>query len=288
MSEHWCWKNSLDLCCILKIGQKKFFFHQNFSTNQISRKNETQLFDFFLNGIESSVNIDAEKILFAFVVFTKSKFFFKTKIFRPIRIREKFKFNSSTFSPLESTNEWTVMLKKSYWALLYSRNPWEKIFFHEKFFDQSEFEKKSISIIGPIAHSNRERSRYWRCKNSIVLCCIFQIGRRKIFFNLNFSTNQNSRKNQIELWDLLLIRIDGGANTDPVNVVFTFVLSSKSRTKRFFCIKIFRPIRIREKIKLNYGTCCSLGSTEEPTLILSTLFSILFYRPDPWQSDFFV
>ena len=89
------------------IGEKKIFFHQNFSTNQISRKNEIQLFDFFTIGIEGRVNSDAEKIQLTFVVFTKSvrKKFFFLKIFRPIRIREKMKFNSSTFLPLKSKDE---------------------------------------------------------------------------------------------------------------------------------------------------------------------------------------
>ena len=78
MSEQWCWKNSIDLRGILQIRAEKFFFHQNFSTNQISRKNEIHLFDYFLIGIERWVNSDAEKILLTFVEFSKSagKIFF--------------------------------------------------------------------------------------------------------------------------------------------------------------------------------------------------------------------
>ena len=272
--------------------KKKVFFHQNFSTNQISRKNRDEFSDLLFIGIVRWVNTDAEKIPLTFVVFTKSvrKNFFSIKIFRPIRFREKMKLNYSIFFSVESRVQrakidaekilfaFVVFTKsKFFFKKNFSTNQnsrkiqiqffhfftigideransdAEKIllsvvvftksvgknFFYEKFFDQSDFEKKSISIIGPIAHSNRERSRYWCCKNSIVLCCILQIGGKKIIFNLNFSTNQDSRKNQIELWDLLLIGIDGGANTDPVNVVFTFVLSSKSVTKRFFLYKNF-------------------------------------------------
>ena len=172
---------------------------------------------------------------FCFIVQIRDKTIFCIKIFRPIKIREKIKFNYGTCCSLGSTEESTLILSTLFSILFYRPNPWQNDFLYK-----------------------------------------------------NFSTNQNSRKNQIELWDLLLIGIDGGVNTDPVNVVFTFVLSSKSVTMRFFCIKIFWPIRIREKIKLNYGTCCSLGSTEERTLILRTSFSHLFYRPNPWQSVFFV
>ena len=57
---------------------EKIFFYQNFSTNEISRKNQIQLFEFFLIGIERWVNSNAEKILLTFVVFSKSgeKYFF--------------------------------------------------------------------------------------------------------------------------------------------------------------------------------------------------------------------
>ena len=54
------------------IGEKSVFFLKNFSTNQISRKKQIQLFDFFLIGIERPVNTDTEKILLTFVVFSKS------------------------------------------------------------------------------------------------------------------------------------------------------------------------------------------------------------------------
>ena len=58
--------------------REKIFFSENFSTNEILRKNEIRFFDFFLIGIERSVNSDAEKILLTFVEFSKSagKIFF--------------------------------------------------------------------------------------------------------------------------------------------------------------------------------------------------------------------
>ena len=80
------------------------------------------------------------------------KLFFFLKIFRPIRFREKIQFNSSAFSPLESRDQWTLMLKKSYWLLFDVRNRWEKIIFSSKFFDRSDCEKKSNSINRSFVH----------------------------------------------------------------------------------------------------------------------------------------
>ena len=349
MSEHWCWKNSIDLPCILEICEKKFFFlkffqpikirekiklnssiflslesrdqwtvmlkkfywpllnspnprekfffHQNFSTNEILRKNQIQFFDFFLIGIERWVNSDAEKILLTFVVFSKSgrKNFCYMKIFRPMRFREKIKFNYSSFFSLESRDQWTVMLKKFYWTLLYSPNAPEKIFFSEI-----------------------------------------------------FSTNQNSRKNQIQLFEFFLIGIERWVNTDAEKIPLTFVVFSRSAPKifflskffdqwdfekksnstiRFFChwnretsehwrwknsidlrcilqirekkiffLKFFQPIRIREKIKFNSKIFFSLESRDEWTLMLKkfhwpSLYSwnrcekIFFFYQNFWTNE---
>ena len=146
-----------------KSGRKKFFFLQNFSTNQRSRKNRIQLFVFLLIGIERPMTTGAKKILFTFVVLSKlaRKIFFFLEIFRPIRIREKIEFHYSIFFSLESRDQWTLMLKKYLWPLLYCRNSREKIFFFTKFFDQSEFEKKSNSIIRFFTHWNRETNEHW-------------------------------------------------------------------------------------------------------------------------------
>ena len=203
-----------------------------------------------------------------FVVLSKSarKISFFLEIFRSIGIHGKIKFNYSIFFSLESRDQWTLMLKKFYWPLLYCRNPREifffyqnfstnqnlrnikfnysifcligierpmntdakkilltfvvlsksarKIFFLSKFFDQSEFEKKSNSIIRLFCHSNRETNEHWCLKNSIDLCCIVEI-----------------------------------------------------REKKFFFIKIFRPIRISEKIKLNSSTFSRLESRDQWTLM---------------------
>ena len=127
-----------------EIGKKIILFLQNFSANQISIKNGTQLFDCFVIGIERWVNSDAEKILFAFVVFSKSgrKIFFSMKIFQPMRFWEKIKFNFSIILWLESSDESTVMLKKFYWPLLYSPNRGENNFFFMKIFQPIRFREK--------------------------------------------------------------------------------------------------------------------------------------------------
>ena len=127
---------------------EKIFFYENFSTNQVSRKNRTQLFDYFVIGIERWVNTHAEKILFTFVVLSKSarKIFFFIKIFLPMRFREKVKFNYSIFFSLESRDEWTVMLKKFHWPLLYCSNRWEKIFFYENFSTNQVSRKKRTQL----------------------------------------------------------------------------------------------------------------------------------------------
>ena len=208
----------------------------NFSTNENSRENEIQLFHFFTIEIDGRLNTDAEKILLAFVVPSKlvRKKFFLIKIFWPIRIREKIQFNYSTFSQLESRDQWTLMLKKSYWLLFDVRNRWEKNFFSSKFFDQSNFEKKWNSVIRLFYNWNRRTSEQWCWKNSIDLCCIHEIREKKIFFLKNFSTNQNSRKNEIQFFHFFTIEIEGRVNTDAEKILLTFVVFSKSVRKNFF------------------------------------------------------
>ena len=192
-----------------------FFFLKNFSTNQISRKNEIQLFDFFLIGIERPANTDTEKILLTSVVFSNSarknffsskffdqwefekksnwilplflhwnrettehwcwkysidlccilqigeKNFFFIKIFRPIRIREKIKFNSSNFSALQSRDQWTLMHKKILLAFVAFLKSAKKKFFYQNFSTNQNWRKKSNSIISLFLDLNREMSEQW-------------------------------------------------------------------------------------------------------------------------------
>ena len=165
----------------------------------------------------------------------REKISFLLKFFRPIRIREKIKFNYSFFFSLESKDQWTLMLKKSYWPLLYCQNPREKFFFFSKFLDQSDFEKKWNSIIRFFCHWNRKISEHWCWINYMDLCSISQIGEKNCFFYQNFSTNQNSRKIEIQLFDFFSIWIERPMNTDAKKIILTFVVFSYRRDKFFFC-----------------------------------------------------
>ena len=289
-SRQWCWKNSIDLCCILQIGEKNFFFYENFSTNEILRKNQIQFFDYFVIGIERRVDSDAEKILLIFVVFSKSgrKYFFFFKIFQPIGFRKKMELSYSIILSLESSEESTVMLKKFYWSLLYSPNRGEKVFFLWKFFNQWDFEKKSNSIFRLFCDWNPAMSRQWCWKNSIDLCCILQIGEKKFFFYQNFSTNEISRKNQIELIDYFVIGIERRVDSDAEKILLIFVVFSKSGRKIFFSMKIFQPMRFWEKIKFNFSIILWLESSDESTVMLKKFYWSLLYSPNRGEKIFFL
>ena len=186
--------------------------------------------------MERPVNSDAEKILLTFVVFSKSvrKKCFFNKIFGPIRIREKIKFNYSTFCSFESRNEWTVMLKNFYWPLLYSRNGWEKIFL--------------LKIFGPIRF------------------------REKIKFNsFSFSSLVSTDE-----WTLML------------KIFYSLLFDPRNRwQKEFFLLKIFGPIRFRENMKFNLVTFCSLESRDQWTLMLKKSYWLLFDVRNRWEKKFF-
>ena len=208
--------------------REKFFFYQNFSTNQILRKNEIQFFDFFLIGIERWANTDAEKVLLIFVVFSKSA---------------------------------------------------GKIFFLSKFFDQSDFEKKSNSILHFFSHWNREIGEQWCWKNSIDLRCILQIRQNKFFFSHNFWTNQILRQNEIQFFEFFVIGIERSVNSDAEKILLTFVVFSKSARKNFFFLKYFQPIRISRKNQTQFldfflvGIEWLLNSDAEKILLTFVVFS---------------
>ena len=340
-SEHWCWKNSIDLCCIHEIREKKFFYYQNFSTNQNSRKNQIQLWDLLLIGIDGGANTDPANVVFTFVLSSKSvtkRFFYKnfstnqnsrknqiqlwdlllieiaggantdpanvvfTFVLSSKSVTKRFFYKNFSTNQNSRKNQiqlWDLLLieiaggantdpANVVFTFVLSSKSVTKRFLCIKIFRPIRIREKTNSIIPLLYHWNRRTSEQWCWKNSIDLCCIHEIRGKKIFDYKNFSTNQNSRKNQIELWDLLLIGIDGGANTEPVNVVFTFVLSSKSVTKRYFCIKIFRPIRIRGKMKFNSSTFLPLESTDEWTLMLKKFYCPFLDSRNRWEKIFFV
>ena len=166
MSEQWCQKNSFDVCCILQIRQKIFFFLKFFQPIRIREKIKFNSSIFFSLESRDEWTVMLKKFywLLLYSPNPREKFFF-IKIFRPIRFREKIKFNSSIFFSLESRDERTLMLKKFYWFLLYSPNPRDKIFFSLKFFNQSDFVKKSNWILLLFLHWNRETSEHWYGEN---------------------------------------------------------------------------------------------------------------------------
>ena len=151
------------------------------------------------------------------------KNFFFIKIFRPIRFREKIKFNWCTSWALESSEEWTLILTKSILPFIWSR---KSIFLNEnslKFFHQSEFEKQWNSMHGLTAHWNRRRRQHRSRENPF--CHLFQVISR--FFSVkilqNFSTNQSSRKNQIQFLHFFAIGIERPVNTDAEKILLTFI-----------------------------------------------------------------
>ena len=163
---------------------KKIFFYQNFSTNQISRKNQIQFFPFFSIGIERPVNTAAEKILLTFVVFSKSarKNFFFYQNFSNNQISSKNEIQLFDFFLIGIERSVHTDAEKILLTFVVFSKSAGKIFFFSKFFDQSDFEKKSNSILPLFLHWNRETSEHWCWKNSIELPSILQIGEKKISF----------------------------------------------------------------------------------------------------------
>ena len=223
---------------------------------------------------------DCLRIFISFVELSFSIF----DICRRRRIRENIKFNYSPFSSLETRDKWTVILRK----ICFMQVIREKLIsFGRKYFDQLEIEKIWKPIERPYVHCNRERSRYWCWENSIDFCCIFQTRDKSIFSVKNFSTNNNSKKYESRFRDLLLIGIERGVDTDAEKIRFTFVVYSKRVTNRFFLLKIFPPIRIRENLKVDFATFYSLESREEWIQMLRKFYWVLFYIPNAWQIAFF-
>ena len=91
----------------------------------------------------------------------------------------------------------------------------------------------------PVAHWDRRRSQHWACKRRFHFCFIVQIRDKAIFLYKNFSTNQNSRKNEIQFFHFFTIGIDGRVNIDAEKILLPFFGFSKSVKKNCFCYKNF-------------------------------------------------
>ena len=352
-SENWCWKNSSDICCTLKIREKKYLFlkffekwdfdkkiqfnyfsssllesrhewtlmlkkpywslfvvrsrgeknifPQNFSTNQNSRKNQNQFFDFFHIEIERSVNSDAEKIPLTFVVFSKSarKIFFFSHFFD----QSEFEKNWNSILPLflhwnrETSERWCWINSIDHCCAVQIGE--KKIFSSSKWFHQSDFENKSNFILPLFLRWNRETSENWCWKNSSDICCTLKIREKKYLFlkffekwdfdkkiqfnyftssllesrhewtlmlkkpywslfvvrsrgekNIfpqNFSTNQNSRENEIHVFHFFSIGIGRPVATNAQKILFTFNWCPQSLRKKYFSIKTFKQSYFEKK-----------------------------------------
>ena len=279
-SEHWCWKNSIYLCCTLKIGVKKVFFLKNFSTNQISRKNQIQLLPLLSIGIERPVKTDAVKILLTPVVLPKSgkKKFFLIKIFQPIGIRQK---KSNSIIPLflywnrETSEHWCW---KHSIDLCCTLEIWEKKnFFFEKFFIQSDFEKKWNSIIRFFCHWNREMSEHWCWKNSIDLLCILQIGEKKFFFLSKFF-NQSDFEKKSSLFISLFLHWNLETREHwcwKYSIEFSCTLEIGK--KKIFFLENFSTNQISRKNQIHCFTFSALESRDQWRRMLIKFYWPLLY-----------
>ena len=150
--------------------------------------------------------------------------------------------------------------------VLFSKSA-RKDFFSIIIFRPIRIRKKVKFNYSNFSHSNRETNEHRWCKNSIYLCSILEIREKKFLFYYNFSTNQNSRKNQIQLFEFFSLESRDQWTLMLKKFYWPFLYCRNPRDN-FFFIKIFRPIRIREKIKCNYSAFSPLESTDQSTLML--------------------
>ena len=221
-----------------KSARKKFFFLQNFSTNQNWRKNRIPLFDFLLIGIERPMNTDTKKILLTFVVLSK--------------------FGRKNF------------------------------FFSSKFFDQSEFEKNEIHLFDFLLVRFERPMNTDTKKILLNFVVLSKFGRKNFFFSSKFFDQSELEKNEIHLFYFLLVQIERSMNTDAKKILLTFVALSKFARKIFFFLEIFRPIKNREKIEFHYSIFYSLESRDQWPLILKKFYWRLLYCRNPREKIFFL
>ena len=290
MSRQWWWKNSIDLCCILKSGRKYFYFFKIFQPIRFREKMELS-YSIILSlesRDESTVMLKIFDLPLWYSPNPGEKICFNMKIFQAIRFREKNELNFSIILWLESSDESTVMLKKFYWSLLYSPNRGEKIFFLSKFFDQSDFEKKSNWIIRLFCHWNRGMSRQWWWKNSIDLCCILKSGRKYFYF---FKIFQPIRfREKMELSYSIILSLESRDESTVMLKIFDLPLwySPNPGEKICFNMKIFQAIRFREKNELNFSIILWLESRDEWTVMQKKFYLPLLYFPNRGEKFFFL
>ena len=261
ISELWCWKNSIDLCCILQIREKNFFFSNFFNQSEFEKKtNSILLFFCHWNRKTSEHWCWKNSIGLRCILEICEKKFFFLKIFQPIRIREKMKFDSSIFSSLESRDQWTVMLKKFYWPLFYSPNPREKFFFI-KFFQPIRIREK-IKFNSSIFLSLESRDQWTVMLKKFYWPLLYSPNPREKFFFLKFFQPIIFRE-KIKFHSSIFLSLESRDQwTVMLKKFYWPLLYSPNPREKFFFLKFFQPIRIREKIKFNSSIFLSLKSKD--------------------------
>ena len=119
-------------------------------------------------------------------------------------------------------------------SVVLSKSARKNFFFFTKFLDQSEIANKSNSIIRLfLSFESRDR---WTLmlKKFYWPLLYYRNSRERIFFLLKFSDQSEIEKNQIQLFDFFVIRIERPMNTDAKKISLTSVVLSKSARKKFF------------------------------------------------------
>ena len=115
-----------------------------------------------------------------------------------------------------------------------------------------------------------------------------KFARKNFFFSSKFFDQSEFEKNEIHLFDFLLVQIERPMNTDAKKILLTFVVLSKFARKIFFFHEIFRPIKIREKIEFNYSIFYSLESRDRwPLMLKKYLWPLLYCRNSREKIFFF-
>ena len=101
-----------------------------------------------------------------------------------------------------------------------------KIIFSSKFFDQSKFEKNEIQLFDFFL-IGIEKPMNTDAKKILFTFVALSKFARKIIFSSKFFHQSEFEKNEIHLFDFLLVRIERPMNTDAKKVLMTFVVLSK-------------------------------------------------------------
>ena len=272
-----------------KSARKKFFFLQNFSTNQNSKKMQLNYSIFFTLESRNQWTLMLKKFYSPLLNCRnpREKFFFY-KNFSTNQNSRKMKFIFLIFFSFGSRDQWTLILKKFYWPLLYCRNSGEKnFFFFSKFFDQSEFEKNEIHLFDFFLVRIERPMNTDTKKILLTFVVMSKFGRKNFFFSSKFFDQSEFEKNEIHLYDFLLVRFQRPMNTDAKKILLTFVVLSKFARKNFFFPQNFSTNQNSRKMKFIYMIFCSFDSRDQWTLMLKKFYWPLLYCRNSREKIFF-